>query len=94
MATPAKVLADLLTMPCEGFHMGLTLHLESQVDFEMLASLVPNAPRSTQFATRDATWYDVVHHRTGAGVDVTFFSPHRHTPEVGAVRLLKLVVSS
>jgi hypothetical protein len=94
MATPAKVLAELLTMGCEGFHMGLVLHLESQVDFEMLASLVPNAARATEFYDRGGTYYDRVFHRTASGVDVTFFSPHRDTYEVRVRPSLKLVVSS
>jgi hypothetical protein len=94
MATPAKVLAEFLTMGCEGFHMGLVLHLESQVDFEMLAALVPNAARATQYYERDGSYYDRVFHRTASGVDVTFFSPHRDTYDVRVMPSLKLVVSS
>jgi hypothetical protein len=94
MATPAKVLAELLTMGCEGFSMGLVLHLEAQVDFEMLAALVPNAARATEYYERGGTYYDRVFHRTPVGVDVTFFSPHRETYDVNTKPVLKLVVSS
>lgn len=94
MATPAEILSQLLTMKCEGFVMGLRIHFDRQSDFEAVVTLLPDAPRACRVDYHDAREYDVLSHRTDAGVEVTFFGPMResHT-ESDPIRALRLVQS-
>jgi hypothetical protein len=85
VATPAKVLVDLMAMPCEGFHVSVSLHLLSQEDFDALVSAVPPTTLHTEFASQSCDYYDVAEYGRA-----TLFGPHRQE----RLRAVPEVVSS